>query len=180
MTTLRDSSCTVFPQSEDVLTSAGIKLTEQDKRTTNCTIFPTSDDLILSSTHRDTVNHTTQYQVTRQILGSTSVENQSPTQVLGRVPSNGKRPAEPEAAVRDAKRLSNFVKDGSPWTKYRRFIKLGSSGKCFLGTDAHERSPRIIAVKELTLADPKSKQNLIGINHPNIVQLHEAWLQKNI
>lgn len=177
MSALRDSSCTVFPQSHDVLTSADVNLTDGDKRATNCTSFPTSDDPIVSFADRGTENHTTQ--VTRQISSNSSVPNSSSTRVLGRGLPSAKRPSQSEFTASDAKRLSGFVKDGSPWSRYRRFVKLGSSGKCFLSTDSHERRPRIIAVKESMLSEPQLKQNLIKITHPNIVQLQEAWSQND-
>lgn len=82
-----------------------------------------------------------------------------------------------EVDVRPSKRTErSFCKEGSPWTKYRRFAKLGRSGTSVLAADPRAKWPCIVVVKELKHV--ASTRDLIEIIHPNIVRLEEAWMSK--
>lgn len=174
----RDSNCTTFPTGGEVIisTEAGV----EDKRATYCTTFPTSDDLFVPIPE-PTVTNATRQSVTRQVLDNGSRQSPSLAQTLTcRNSSSGILPAKRslETETRAGKRFGGpFCKDGSPWTRFRPFAKLGTSETTFLAAGSSGRLSDIVVVKELKDLDSKFTRDLIRVAHPSIVHLKDAWFR---
>ncbi|CEO59701.1 hypothetical protein PMG11_04368 [Penicillium brasilianum] len=84
-----------------------------------------------------------------------------------------KRAADSDNA-RNKRHVTQFLKESSPWTSYKRFAALGPSETTLLAV-AWNPITSIVAVKEHRVLDAKSLRELIPTSHVNIVKLKDAY-----